>query len=204
MTTVELISASKDIILSFAAIITVSIAVYGVRSWSRELREKASFDVARGLIRATYKLRDEIGYSRSPWTSTAEFPSDYSPYPKDRTDKKQAEAWAYVFNNRWKPVADAQLEFEAQILEAEALWGAEIKTKTNELRQCARKLRVAMEAMVANEKSGDENFDSDKDFVNDVKADVWAIKEDTNKLSQKIIKAVRDIEKALLPHIQRN
>ena len=203
LTTVEIISASKDIVLACAALVTVSIAVYGVKSWSRELRGKASFEVACGLIRATYKFRDELGYSRSPWTSASEFPKDYSPMQRDRTPEKEAEAWAYVFNNRWRPVAEAQLEFEAQVLEAEALWGSDIKLKTNELRQCARNLRVAMEAMVVNEASGKENFNSDKEFGEEIKSDVWAIKEDTNKLSRKIKSAVTEIEETVRPHIKR-
>lgn len=204
VTTLELISAIKDIVLAVAALATVSVAVYGVKSWSRELRGKASFEVARGLIRATYKFRDELGYSRSPWTSASEFPKGYSPMSRDRTPEKEAEAWAYVFNKRWRPVAEAQLEFEAQVLEAEALWGSDIKSETNELRQCARNLRVAMEAMVANEANGKEDFISDKDFAKDIKADVWAIKEETNKLSKKIDNAVEAIEESVRPHIKRN
>ena len=204
LATLEIISAFKDIILACAALVTASIAVYGVKSWSRELKGKASFEVARGLIRATYKLRDELGYSRSPWTSLSEFPKDYSPMPKDRTPKKEAEAWAYVFNNRWRPVAEAQLEFEAQVLEAEALWGSDIKLKTNELKQCARNLRVAMEAIVVNEANDKENFKSDKEFGKEIEADVWAIKEDNNKLSQKIKDAVLGIEESVRPHIKRN
>ena len=204
LTWVEIISVSKDIVLTLAALVTISIAVYGVKSWSRELRGKAYFEVARGLIRATYKLRDELGYSRSPWTSASEFPKDYSPMPKDRTPEKEAEAWAYVFNNRCRPVAEALLEFEAQVLEAEAIWGSDIKLKTNELRQCARSLRVAMEAMVANEANGREDFKSDKGFGKEIKSDVWAMKEDTNRLSQRIKNAVVGIEESVRPFIKRN
>lgn len=89
MSTVEYITAFKDICLASAAIITTTVAIFGLRSWSKEIRGKADFDVARGLIRATYKLRDEISYSRSPFTSANEFPSGYDPLNK--TSSKESE-----------------------------------------------------------------------------------------------------------------
>lgn len=200
----EYITAFKDIFLGIAAITTSIVAVIGLKNWSRELRGKADFEIARALIRSVYKLRDEIRYARSPWTSGSEFPEGYSSLPRDRTAQNEAEAWSYVFTNRWKNVADAAQEFEAQVLEAEALWGAEIKSKANELRSCATSLRVSMEAFVDNKAKDGEGFKSDKEFAKSVQADIWAIKEDENQLSIKIIKAVSDIESAVRPNLKRD
>ena len=204
MTTLEIISAAKDVVLGLAAIGTVSVAVYGIKSWSRELRGKASFEVARCLIRATYKLRDELSYSRSPWMSPGEFPKEYSPMSKDSASTKEAEALVYVFTNRWKRVAKAQLEFEANVLEAEALWGSDIKTKTDKLRECARDLRDGMDAMLSNAVNDGEDFKCDPEFGEVIKLEVYRIKEATNKLSIEINNAVEEIEKSVRPHIKRN
>jgi hypothetical protein len=46
----EIITAIKDVLLGGAAVATASVAVIGLKNWSRELRGKADFDVARGLI----------------------------------------------------------------------------------------------------------------------------------------------------------
>ena len=200
----EYITAFKDIFLSLAAITTSIVAVVGLKNWSRELRGKADFEVARALIRAVYKLRDEIRYARSPWTFPSEFPEGYSLIPSNKTDQNEAEAWSYVFTNRWKNVAEAVQEFEVQVLEAEALWGSEIKTKANALRNCATSLRVAMEAMVDDKASGGENFKSDKNFAKSIKAEVWAMKEDENELSRKICDAVSAIEAEVRPHLKRS
>jgi len=148
---VEYITVFKDVCLSVAAIVTASVAIYGLRSWKKELSGKANFEVARGLIRSTYRLRDEISYGRSPFTSAHEFPKGYDPLNK--APEKEAEAWSHVFTNRWKPIAEAVQEFDAQTLEAEALWGSDIKDMSFELRRCATTLRVAMEAVVSNEAS---------------------------------------------------
>lgn len=72
-----MITAIKDIALSGAAITTATVAILGLKSWSRELKGKAEFEVGRALILATYKLRDELKYARSPCTSGYEFPEDY-------------------------------------------------------------------------------------------------------------------------------
>ena len=169
---VELITAFKDICLSVAAIVTASVAIWGLKSWKKELSGKADFDVARGLIRATYKLRDEISYGRNPFTSAHEFPEGYDPLNK--TPENQSEAWAYVFTNRWKPIAESVQEFDAQTLEAEALWGNDIKNMAFELRRCTSTLRVAMEEVVSNEASVNSHFESDEEFRKKIRSEVWA------------------------------
>ena len=200
----ELVTAIKDVCLSVAAITTASMAIYGLKSWKKEISGKANFEVARGLIRATYKLRDEIGYGRNPFTSAHEFPEGYDPLNK--TSKKEGEAWAYVFTNRWKPIAEAVQEFEAQTLEAEALWGNEIREKALKLRGCASTLRVAMEEMVSNEASGNSIFESDEEFRGKIRAQVWVGwgGEEKDKLSQRIENSISQIEKEVRPHLTRN
>lgn len=200
----EYITAFKDIFLGIAAITTSLVAVIGLKNWSRELKGKADFEVARGLIRSVYKLRDELRSARSPWTSASEFPEGYSPHPRDRTDESEAEAWAYVYTNRWKPVVEAAQEFEAQVLEAEALWGSEIKKKAYALRRCATDLRVSMESMVRNKASGGEDFKADKEYKKSVESEIWEYKEDENELSQKIATAVAEIETEVRPHLKRS
>ncbi len=163
LTTLEIITASRDILIGAAAIVTAIVAICGLKSWSRELKGKAEFEIARSLIRATYKLREALRSSRSPFTSAGEFPENYS--LKDRTPKKEAEAWAFVFKKRWEPVSTALQEFEAQALEAEALWGTKIKRKTDELRQCATELQVSMQAMIDDKVSDGEEFKSDPEYA---------------------------------------
>lgn len=202
---VEYIIALKDVCLSVAAITTAFVAISGLKSWRKELRGKADFEVARGLIRATYKLRDELTYSRSPFTSANEFPEGYDPLNK--TTEKETEAWAHIFTNRWKPIADAIQEFEAQTLEAEALWGKSIKDTAFELRRCSRTLRVAMEAMVSNTASDNEDFKSDSDFGKKIKSEIWqgwGGSKGKDELGDKILTAVENIEKELRPHLKRN
>ena len=202
MISIEIISVTKDIILIFAAIATAHVAINGLQSWSRELKGKADFEVARNLIRSVYKIRDELRYCRSPWVTLGEFPENYD--PNNKSSDTEAKAYSFIYTNRWKPVATALQDFESQALEAEALWGADFKPKTDELRQCARKLQVALEADISNKANSGEDFKCDPEFGKTIKSDIWATHDDKNPLTLKIGNAISGIEKDVRPHFKRS
>lgn len=203
--TVEYISATKDILLSIASVITATVAVIGLNSWRKELRGKAEYEVARRLIRATYKLRDELNYSRSPFIGSYEFPDGYDPIDKSASD--EAKAMAFVYANRWKSIMVPLQEFEAQTLEAEVLWGKEIKRIAFQLKHCSSTLKNSMNAMVSNIANHNEHFNSNKEFAEKIQSNVWSgwsDSEEKDELSSQIITAVENIEKELRPHLKRN
>ena len=158
--------------------------------------------MARSLARATYKLRDEVRGCRSGWYHPSEFPTEYDSFEKDPIEK--AKAYHYLYQQRWKYVSEALQIFEAQALEAEALWGSTSKIKTDEFRQCVRNLQVSIDAYVSDIASSGEDFKSDKEFAKSVKNDIWAGKEDENELSLKINNAVKEIELYVQPHFRRS
>ncbi|MEZ9422049.1 hypothetical protein [Vibrio lentus] len=204
MSTTEIITAIKDIALSGAAITTATVAILGLKSWSRELKGKAEFEVGRALILATYKLRDELKYARSPWISGYEFPEDYPRNSDERTAEIEANAYAHIYSKRWKPVAEAIQEFETQALEGEALWGKPMRDKTNEMKQCARNLQVSIDAFIHNKAEDGESFKNDREFAKSVKSDVWAANDDKNKLTIQISNAVQALEEEIRPHLKRS
>ncbi len=204
MSTTEIITAIKDIALSGAAITTATVAILGLKSWSRELKGKAEFEVGRALILATYKLRDELKYARSPWISGYEFPEDYPRNSSDRTPDIEANAYAHIYAKRWKPVAEAIQGFETQALEGEALWGNPMREKTNEMKQCVRNLQVSIDAFIHNKAADGESFKNDREFGKSIQSDVWAGNDDKNKLTIQITKAVQALEEGIRPHLKRS
>lgn len=204
MSIVEVTAVIKDVALSGAAITTATVAILGLKSWSRELKGKAEFEVGRALIRATYKVRDEIRQVRSPWTSGHEFPDGYPRNFNERTPEIEADAYSHIYSNRWKPIIEALQEFETQALEGEALWGTSIRKKIDELRQCARNLQVSIEAFIDDKRGAGESFRSDKDFAKSVKSDIWATHDDKNELTIKISNAVSELESEIRPHLKRS
>lgn len=199
----EVVSIAKEFLVSIAAATTAIVAVLGLRSWSRELRGRTQFEVARQLIRATYRVRDELRYCRTPFIQGAEFPKDYPAVDKGVKSEQESKAWAHIYQNRWEPVRDALRELDAQLLEAEALWGSDIRKAGDVLRQCARDLQVAMEAIIEDKAVGGENFKSDRDFANKMRSTAHAsVTSQDNELTNTIQDAVSTIENFVRPYLR--
>jgi hypothetical protein len=205
MTPNEWITAIKDVLLGGAAVTTAIVAVIGLSKWRKELEGRTGFDAARGLIKATYRLRDQVQICRSPFYSAHEFPADYKGTLGGHSNEEETKAWVHIYKNRWDPVWNAIQEFDTQTLEAEALWGAGIRTKTDALRQCVRELNIAIDAVINNKATGGENFKADREFAKSMRSIVAAGRDDDkNELNQKIAKAIRGIEDEIRPHLRRS
>ncbi|PKG38490.1 hypothetical protein [Psychromonas sp. Urea-02u-13] len=202
MTDSEIITAIKDVFLAFAAITTASVALLGLKSWKRELKGKAEFEVARSLLKETYRVRDQLSYARNPMTLAHEFPDGYNPLPGKYDAKASAEAHGYAFTNRWKPVVEAVQTYEVVLLEAEAIWGDKIKTKCTELRRCCLQMNRSMKKIVDDIASDGRKFEGYEHITEKARDDVWSM--DDDELSLKIQSAVKEIEDYLRPHIKRN
>ena len=201
----EWISAIKDLLLGGAAVSTAIVAVVGLNKWRKELEGKTDFDAARGLIKATYRLRDQLRICRSPFYSAHEFPADYKGGFGTRTNEEETRAWSHTYKNRWDPVLSAIQDFDSQTLEAEALWGAGIRSRTDALRQCVRELNVAIDAVINDKAVGGENFKADRDFGKAMRSTVAAAEsDDKNELSNKIAAAIASIEDEIRPHLRRS
>jgi hypothetical protein len=197
------LTALKDIVVAVVAIVTATAAVRGLRKWREELHGKAAFDVARGLIRATYRLRDELQSFRSPFVRGSEFPADYQSFAQN-APYIDAQAWAHVYKNRWEPVAVALREFDAQVLEGEALWGAQIRDRAQNLRTCAHTVFVAIESTIEDKAAGGEHFKADPGFARRMRATIAAsASAPDNELSNQIARAVGDLEADLRQHLTR-
>lgn len=170
------------------------------------LRGKTDFEVARALARATYKVRDELAACRSPLIRSTEYPANYNPPAPNQAPNPTAEAnaLAHVYNNRWKPVTDALREFDAQRLEAEALWGAEIRKDAEALHKCATTVFVSIESIIDNARGGGADFAADKKFAQMTRSQAHASPTATdNPLSNAIAAAVSAIEGRLSRHLKR-
>ena len=202
MTTVEFFSIVKDVFLSGAAAITAYAAYRGLEKWKSELAGKADFEAARSFIRSVYKLRNAIESCRSPFVPAGEFPEGYRTGIAGLSDKEKGDAWLHVYNKRWEPVFDAIQEFDGSTLEAEALWGSEVKEKAQALRQLAGRLRASIDAYLRNEYSGNQDF-ADREFGERVRADLNASGLDSDSLTPAIKDAIEGIETIIRTHLRK-
>lgn len=204
MSPTEWVTTVKDVLLGAAAATTAIVAIIGLDKWRKELEGKTGFEAARGLIKATYKLRNQLQICRSPLYSALEFPADYKGGLGCLSKEEETKAWVHIYKNRWDPVWIAIQDFDTQTLEAEALWGTGIRTKTDALRQCVRELNIAIESVINDKANGGENFKADKEFAKSMRSIVAAGREDDkNEFNQKIAQAIFGIEDEIRPHLRR-
>jgi hypothetical protein len=199
-----IVSMVRDVVLGPAAAVTAVVGVSGLRKWHQEMSGKADFEIPRALGRAALKLQDAINSCRSPFMQSSEFPSGYDLGNSTNTSIANAAAKAHVFNGRWKHVLSALEDFDAQSLEAEALWGADIRLLTQAFRRCVSVLRAANEAIIDDAQAGGAHFANDKSFMQRMRANAFASTDaKDNELSQLINTAVEDIEKKLREKLVR-
>jgi hypothetical protein len=185
-------SVTKDIIVSIAAIVTAGAAVYGFRTWRRELTGKARFETARSMMRAAFDLRDALENARAPWVDASEFPpvtdNDQS------TPALRADALRHAYNKRWKPVYSAMTAFRDKSAEAEVIFGAELRGPTDELVSCVTTFSAAIRMLIDDKAQNGAIFDSDRQLARRVMDDVHSIKGDReNALTDKLHRAVEAI-----------
>lgn len=203
MSLVDIFSIIKDTVLSAAACVTGGVALAGLGAWRKELSGRANFDVARQLARTTYIVRDQISYCRSPFTAAQEFPAGYQGASSTRNSKEEGDAWVYVYKNRWDPLGKAVQDFDAASLEAEALWGHDVKQQCMELRGCVRVLQVGIEMFVQDKRSGGQLF-KNVQLAQRIESDIWDTQSDDNELTKRINAAISGIEGVLRPHLSRS
>lgn len=128
MTCVEIIALSKDLILSAAVIVGAIVAVKGLNTWQRQLKGKSEYDLSRRLLVSLFKYRDAIDGVRHPvmWAYEMPFP------PKEEADKLSRDQIRFygtskAYQERWDKVQKERTNIYADILEAEALWGNDLK-----------------------------------------------------------------------------
>ncbi|RME58589.1 hypothetical protein D6779_06190 [Candidatus Parcubacteria bacterium] len=200
MSIAEVVSIAKDVFLAAAAATTAVVAILGLNKWSKELRGKANFEVAKELLKATYHLRDAIDRCRSPWIDGSEFPEGYKIGNND--PKTEGQAYVHVFSKRLKPIYTALQHFDSLVLEAEALWGGAIREKANEFRHCVRILEVDIETMIEDKFRGGELF-KDRNFARQIRSSVFNTKSKDNELTKKIEASIQALEDEIRPHLSR-
>lgn len=103
-----------------------------------------------------------------------------------------------------KTVADAIREFDAQALEAEALWGQGIAEKATAMRKCVFDLWISVEAVLDDKLSEGDTFRSNPEWGIKMRANVSASPSaKDNKLSNEISAASAGIESKIRGHLNR-
>ena len=195
----EFWSSIADVAIAIATVTTAVSAAWGVSAWKDQLVGKTEFDQSQRLLTATIKLRKEIERFRSPFHYPSEFPDSYNSLKA--TGSQKAEAYDYMYRNRWKPVASAYGVFEVEMISAEALWDEVTTQPCDELCVLVRKLQVHTSSFINNCESNDEDFRADPTFAVSVRSVLYGSSDDP--FNKKIEAAINQLKLVIKPHLSR-
>ena len=201
-TVTEYITMGKDIALGVAALVTATVAVRGLHTWNRQLKGTASFDAAKDLAAATYRLRTAIERCRSVVELRG---GNYLFSPDDDGWKVIAKGHTALkarYDVGLNAVGAALVELETSALTAEALWGGAVKTKVKVLRVCCQMLKTNVDMLVGEMngslKVSEEVFAAVRDIVGTMQTE-----KNPGFFSKQVADAIAGIEEVLIPHLRK-
>ncbi len=204
----EVISIISNILISICAIVTVLIAYKGLNAWKDQMRAKSQYEVAIGLLRSTYKLRDRINAFRQPFMPAGESAhaledreiAEQNGFESIRESQKGVVA-GYLY--RRKEIIESLENFDVASLEAEVLWGNDVKTLTKDVYGLIREINWAIGKLISLSKEKHIRNRSDK-VENRVDSILYGDddKEDEYNFGAILEKTVNNIENFLKPKIE--
>ncbi|SDY01245.1 hypothetical protein [Nitrosomonas sp. Nm58] len=205
MTCAEIVTLLKDIVLSGAAITGAVVAVKGLGTWQRQLKGQSEYELSRRILVSVFKYRDAINGVRHPAMWAYEMPSP----PEEEATKMSWEQIRFygtskAYQARWDKVQAERTTLYADLLEAEAIWGAELKELFKGVFDLEHELFTRIRHYVelinpdtdAASKEAIRNIDKNaRDIMYD------NLSEEPDEYKRDIISAVEKIEKYLKPKL---
>lgn len=193
------VAIAKDVMTGAAALIAAVVAARGLQTWKRQLHGNTNYELARRLLRSAYRVREAIRWVRNPLILYGEAASalkgaGLSDSPPAGSDD-QGEA--LVYQARWQRVAEANVEFLAELLEAEALWGPEIRQRGDALAACIGQLHWALWRWLSRRQSS-----ITPDRMAELLAIIYSAGSASTKYDDDLNAALEGIEAQIRPHLK--
>jgi len=146
MSVPECLSLIKDGVTIIAAVSAIYIGFAGLNSWKKQLKGKAEYELSRRILKEIYAYRDAIKNLRFGVILPHEMPSP----PVEERDEMSSEqqdhyGLAKAYEERWMKITKARERLYPDELEAEALWGDELKLHFKALFDLERELLISVQ-----------------------------------------------------------
>lgn len=194
----EAIQIAENLFVSAAAIITVVLAYLGLEAWKRELRGRTAFDTGLTLSILVKKIGVEVQRCRSPavhpneWGTGDDCPSVIG-WPK---------AYVYVYNRRTAAVWELQLKINEAAIQAEVLWGADVRAAIEQLRQLTNELLRSIEVFIEDKLHGGVPFRDSPLLGERTMEVVYGRASSSDDYSQRLQSAIERICTLIRPHLE--
>ncbi|MEO8097881.1 MAG: hypothetical protein ABI811_09285 [Acidobacteriota bacterium] len=192
MTPNEIVAMVKDGVTTACVLVGASVAYLGLQTWKRQLHGNTQFDLARRILKSAYSIREAMALVRSPVLSVGE---QESALPVEASREHQRAIRLAACNVRWRVVVDARTEFNTVLLEAEVVFGKDVRSACEGLLQCTKELFFAMEDMLG---EGPDLGVEERRKARDIGFESSAKPEFTKKIEA----SITVIESLVRPHLQ--
>jgi hypothetical protein len=124
----EWIGLASDIAVAVAAGLGAFVAWKGLGAWRQQLKGSNEYDLARRLLKSTYQIRDALAAARSPAMFGGEMPRPNIDEVGGMSEEQvRFFGMSGAYSERFRVVQEHRRALQADLLEAEALWGTRLK-----------------------------------------------------------------------------
>lgn len=195
----------KEIMIIITSVIGGIVAIIGLNTWKAQQRGKIAFELSRRLLSNTYKLRDLIKHLRSPYMSGGEMenPPDESPFINSEEGKRYYRQYS-GYKKRLTPLEKTKNKILVDLTEAEALWGAEIREKYDQLFSTINELVVEIDMYLLrlNPEEHAIRFSGETTEQTKTRNNLMYRSSKNDEFNQKISKNIEEIENLIRPHLK--
>jgi len=125
MSSAGAITDVASIVTALSAVGTVLVAVYGLKTWRKQLKGSLEYEISKRLLLQAYKIREAVKHVRSPFLERGEA----GEIPENATWEEA------VYRERWKGVVEAFAGFDEALLEGTIIWGDDAEFLRVEMRE---------------------------------------------------------------------
>lgn len=207
MTYPEIVTLLKDIILSGAAITGAVIAVKGLGAWRRQLEGQTEYELSRRILVSLFKYRDAISGVRHPAMWVHEMPA---PTEDEAQGMKPEQISFYgtskAYQNRWEKVQTERNSLSADLLEAEAIWGNDLKDLFKEVFDLEHELFITVRHyLVLIDPDKSEGTKEAIEKIDKKRRDIMYddLSDEQDDYKKDLVSAIEKIEKYLKPKLSQ-
>lgn len=199
----DVVGIIRDIVATAAAATAGIVAVVGLNAWRRQYSAKINHEQARRLLKELYAARDMVNFIRSPFISAGEFvearQAAGEEEPKNMTTGSTDHDVALVYQRRWQLASESFRSFEAELVEAEVLWGDSAKEAAESFRHSVRDLRINIELYLRAKIGRWWERSQDSERIEKYEKVIYKISDspDEDEFSRKVNDAVSSLESFL-------
>lgn len=133
-----------SIVGTIFSVIGVGLAAYigisGLATWRRQTKGTADHELARRILIALYGYRDAIRKVRNPMVLAFEMEPGKDEKPDDDPKLKNINENRRVYSRRFESLGQSKNPLSVALVEAEAVWGAELLDRMSGLFKLEREL----------------------------------------------------------------